>query len=157
MKLYYLCINLQEMIKRSTAYFYILLTSFVLLAHAVIPHHYHESEIFIINPDCQTDNGVHKHGTTEHRHESHEETNNENCIIQQVVVFRSNQVRQEPKSLESHDNNSQIDGFQAFLFKKGLSAPFQKVLSNAYFFSLSSSYSTFASTCLGLRAPPPIV
>jgi len=145
------------MIKRSTAYFYILFTSIVLLAHAVIPHHYHESEIFIINPDCQTDNGVHKHGTTEHRHESQDETNDENCVIQQVVVIRSNQVRYEPKSQESPDNRKQIIGLTAHLINNSISVPFSIILSNVPASLLSSTYSTFASIGLGLRAPPQIV
>ncbi len=142
------------MIKRSTAFFYILFTSIVLLAHAVIPHHHHESEIFIINPDCQTDKGVHKHGTTEH---SHDEANAENCVVQQVVIVRSNQVRHELKSLESPDNHKQINGFTAHLINNSISVPFPIILSNVPASLFSSSYLSFVSTGLGLRAPPQIV
>jgi len=145
------------MIKRSTAFFYILFASIVLLVHAVIPHHHHESKIFIVNSDCQADNGVHKHGTTEHNHEDHSESNSEYCVIQQIVVVRSNQVRHELKSQDSSDNHSQFDGFKANLFKKGLNVPFPTILSNSQVSSLPSNYSTFASTGLGLRAPPKIV
>ena len=140
------------MIKRSTAYFYILLTSFVLLAHAVIPHHHHESEIFIINSDCQTDKGVHKHGATEHNPEN----DAKNCVIQQIVV-RSNQVRHELKSTDSSDNYKQINGLQAFSFKKGINVPFPRILSNVHASLLPSSYLTYACTGLGFRSPPQIV
>ncbi|MEN8123154.1 MAG: DUF6769 family protein [Bacteroidota bacterium] len=145
------------MIKRSTAYFYILLTSFVLLAHAVIPHHYHESEIFIVNSDCQTDKGAHQQGSTEHKHNGHDEGNTEFCIVQQVVLVRSIQYKLEIKSLDRFDNQSKLDIFQAFLFNKDFSLPFPTSLSNALLFQKPSRYSFFVSIGLGLRAPPAIV
>ncbi len=144
------------MIKRSTAYFFILLTSIVLLAHAIIPHHHHESEIFIVSSDCQTDKGAHKHGATQHNHDEHDDTNDENCIIQQVVVVRSNQIEYELKSQDNQDDNSQIDGFNENLSKKHISIPSTKSLSEAYTL-LSSTYLNFASKGLGLRAPPKVV
>jgi len=142
------------MIRRSTAYFYILLTSFVLLAHAVIPHHHHESEIFIVNPDCKTDKGIHKHGTTEHKHKEHNKNDTGYCVIQQVVVVRSDQVKYELKSQDNSDNYQQYNWFKADLYKKSLSVSFPAFLSNVKVLLLSSAYSLLASTALGLRAPP---
>ena len=139
-----------KMIKRSTAYFYILLTSFILLAHAVVPHHHHGSEIFIINSDCQADKGVHKHGATEHNHEK----GAQNCVIQQIVVVRSNQVSHELKNTDSSDNNEQIEGFQTRSFKNGLNVQFLKIFSNV---QVPSSYLIYLRSGIGLRAPPSIV
>lgn len=145
------------MIKRSTAYFYILFTSFILLAHAVIPHHHHESEIFIVNSDCQSDKGVHNHGSTKHQHETHNESNAENCIIQQVVVVRSNQIKVEYNSQDKSKNHPEIQGFKNDLSKKGLNVPFPKALLNTQASLLSSSYLILACSSIGLRAPPQFV
>ena len=144
------------MVKRSTAYFYILLSSFVLLAHVAIPHHQHKSEIFIVNPGCQTDNGAHKHENTGHKHKEHDGNDTGYCVIQQVLV-RSNEIKYELKRQENPDNWSQFEGIRIFLCKKALIAPFPLISSNAYFALLSSTYTTFVRTRLGLRAPPKIV
>ncbi len=141
------------MIKRSTAYFYVFVTSIILLAHAVIPHHHHENGIFIINSDCQTDNGVHKYGNTEHNPEKHVQ----NCFVQQVVVVRANQIKYEHKNQDNPDNRLKFSGFKDVLSKKGLNVPFPTTFSNTQSALLSSGYLTLACTSIGLRAPPSIV
>ncbi|OQX97168.1 MAG: hypothetical protein B6I20_13250 [Bacteroidetes bacterium 4572_117] len=145
------------MIKRSTAYVYVMIASFVLLVHAVVPHHHHENEVFISNHGCKTENGVHNHGTSEHNHNNHDESNSEYCVIEQVVAVRSNLVRHELVCKDLGGKKSNSKEFRAFLFKKCLKVPFSISLSTTQLFLPFSNYSIFASTGLGLRAPPPFV
>lgn len=142
------------MIKRVAALFFILIANIILLAHVAVSHHHHKSKVCIVSSHCQTDSEAHKHNTTEHNHEHDGDNNSEYCALNQVVVIRSNQVKHEFKYFNCADNNTQIDDFQAVLFDKGLYDLFPTVFSNVQLLLLSSAYSCFVSTGLGLRAPP---
>lgn len=142
------------MIKKRTALFFILLANIILLAHAVIPHHHHKSEVCIVNSHCQSNSEAHHHSIAENNHEHDGKNENEYCVLKQLVVIPSNLLRNEGKCLDYADKHSFSDGFQAVLFNIG-SEVFALVFeTNASVTYITSLYSHFVNTGLGLRAPP---
>ena len=142
------------MIKRVPAIFFILIANIVLLAGVAIPHHHHNSESCFVSTHCQPYSEAHEHGTTKHNHEHHGESNADFCILDQVSVIPSNQVKQESKCLDFPDNRVNYYQFQANL-------PDLELISFVpiYFYSIQPpliflSYCHYSSIALGLRAPP---
>ncbi len=142
------------MIKRVPAIFFILIANIVLLASVANPHHHHNSEFCFVSTHCQTYSEAHEHGITKHNHEHHGESNADYCILGQVFVIPSNQVKQEYKCLDFPDNWVNYNQFQAIL-------PDLELISFVpiYFYSIQPpliflSYYHYSSIALGLRAPP---
>ena len=142
------------MIKRVQAIFFILIANIVLLAGIAIPHHHHNNQVCIVSTHCQTYNKTHEHGVTKHNHEHHGESNADYCILGQVFVIPSVQVKQEYKHLDFPDNRVNYSQFQTNL-------PNLELISFVpiYFYStqpplISLSYCNSFCNALGLRAPP---
>lgn len=146
------------MVKRTTAIFFILLANIVLLVHAVVPHHHHQEQVCIVNSHCQVDNHSHNHGDSghDHDHDHQHDGNNESdcCVLKQAVAIPSNLLKQDCKSFNSEDNHRDFDGFQCVLFDNELDIFVQIDSSVAKLQFLSSNYSHFVNTSIGLRAPP---
>ena len=131
---------------------FLLLANFIILAHAVIPHHHHESLVCINFNHCQDDSDEHQHNTPEH---SHDDNNSSDCcILNQVLVFPANTVRQESNCVVSNDFHPSIANVLAIssiqrlivldtIFYKKMPDPF-----------IRSFYTIFSITSFGLRAPP---
>jgi len=142
------------MINRISSLFFILFASIVLLAYTVIPHHHHDGVICIASSHCQPGDETDFLKTTANNHEHDGKINFEYCILQQVIVVPSDQAKLECKCLNCVDNQLQFDGFQTVLFDKGLYDLFPAISSTAEHLLLSSTYTYFTGTGLGLRAPP---
>lgn len=144
------------MTKRTIAIFFILLANSILLAHAVVPHHHHKSEVCIVNSHCQTDSDAHKHSAIDNNHEHDGKNEKEYCVLKEVVVIPSNRIIKAFKSLDWPDNHLKYDGFQAVLFNNELKAFVPIFVTNALVPLITSSYTYYVNTSLGLRAPPTV-
>ncbi len=142
------------MIKRVSALFIILLANIILFAHAVIPHYHHKTEVCIERFHRQLNHDELEHKTIDHKHEHNEENSSDYCASKQVFVIPDNQVKQEYNCLDNPDNDLQPDKLQTILIDKDLYCHFPIVLSKNQLLFYTSTYSCFASTILGLRAPP---
>lgn len=142
------------MIRKGTAIFFILLANFIMLAHAVVPHHHHKSQVCIESNHCLSDSYAHNHNTSAHDHEHDGGAGTENCALKQAVVISTNSVRQEFKCLDCDDNHPQLIHFQAILFSNKFISFIPKIGSNAQIPFITSSYLHSLQSSLGLRAPP---
>jgi len=142
------------MIKRFLSAFFVLSANFVLLAYTVIPHHHHEGVICIAGSHCQSGDEVNYHKTNGNDHEHDGCIDFGYCILQQVVVFHSVQPKLECRCLNSLNNQSYINGSLAVLIGNRQYFPFPAISPPVEPILLSSTYSYFAGTGLGLRAPP---
>jgi hypothetical protein len=142
------------MIKNITAYSFILLSNIVLLAHAVIPHHQHESDICIVNSHCQTDSGVHKHSDVEHNHEHDGENENNCCVLSEVVLLPPKNTIKKHEDIYCQENHLVLNKFQAVLFSNELQAFDSVFITNAFGPLITCFHTHFVNTALGLRAPP---
>ena len=142
------------MIKRFFSAFFILSANIILLAYTVIPHHHHDGVICVASSHCQPGDEVNYHKTDGNNHEHDGGGDFGYCILQQVIVIPSDQPKPECKCLNSFNNHSHINGFQAVLIDNRQYFPLPAISSTAEHILLSSAYSDFAGTGLGLRAPP---
>ncbi len=142
------------MVKRTTAIFFILLANIILLAHAVIPHHHHETQVCIVNSQCQTDRQDHHHDLPGHDHQNDGNNESDCCVLKQVVAIPSNLVKQDFRSVGSDNDLRDFDGFTCVLFDNlsGIYFPIDSSVAKLHF--LSSNYSPFVNASIGLRAPP---
>ena len=72
------------MINRAIAFSFILLANIILLAHAVIPHYHHKTEICITGFHSQEDRESHKHRSDENNNKHNGDSNSEYCVLKQV-------------------------------------------------------------------------
>lgn len=139
------------MIKKLTAYSFILFANIILLAHAVIPHHHHHQQVCIERTDCVGNDVTHTHNTPESDHQRDCNTDLTACVLKQVFLIPSAQGR----ILKACDNCT--DSHNQGLYK----------LSNFEYLDLqpvliivtsipefSPFLKSFVTSTLGLRAPP---
>lgn len=138
------------MIKKLTAFGFILIANMVMLAHAVLPHHHHEQQVCIERKHCIDDATTHTHNSAEHNHQ-HDGTDNTACALKQAVIIPTSQ----DKFLKSCDNctdNHYHDFYILSTFGYVFSEPVSEVV--RYIPEFSSFYITFVTPTIGLRAPP---
>jgi hypothetical protein len=142
------------MIKKITAYSFILLANIVLLAHAVVPHHHHETQVCIEKTHCETDFEAHKHQPNEENHKhnhEHDGNNGSLCVLKQAIVLPVHQSRQLDGCSDCSDNHNH----DFFIFSDfgyvDLQPDFEVV---TYIPEFSSFLISFVTTSHGLRAPP---
>lgn len=139
------------MIKKAFSALLIILANFVLFAHAVIPHHYHGTEVCLANTRCEVD-----HSSTEvahHQHHEHEGSGSE-CAFSHLIVIVDGQTKQDIKesvldlvplqfSAQLIENLEDLD---LHLYAYDLYADIIPFYDKDYLF--------YANKSLGLRAPP---
>ncbi|MBK8807545.1 MAG: hypothetical protein IPO21_13245 [Bacteroidales bacterium] len=138
------------MIKKLTAYSFILLANLVLLAHAVLPHHHHEQQVCIESTHCDGDSEAHIHNTASQDHQ-HDGADNTICVLKQAVIVPSSQV----KSINTCDNCSDNHNHD-FIIHSDFGNEHSQFVSEviSYKPEFPSFYTTFVTPTLGLRAPP---
>ncbi len=142
------------MIKRGLSIFFIMIANIILLAGIAIPHHHHDSEFCFVSTRCQTYSETHEHCNTKHNHEHHGESKTDYCILGQVFVIPSNQVKQEYKCLDFPENRVSYNQFQANLPDLELISFVPGYLYSSQPPLILLSYCHYSSLALGLRAPP---
>lgn len=146
--------------KRIAAIFFILIAYIIFMAHAVIPHHHHESEVCFTESHCHTgdhhhdhnhDNHKHKHNPVNHDHQHHGNNDAEHCLINLEVVIPTNNNKFGNEY--SIDLLNDFDPIYSGLSDFDLSVELQPSLPISLT-PLIISYSSIASRSNGLRAPP---
>lgn len=140
--------------KRNTAFIFTLLASIVLLAHAVVPHHHHESEVCFTNDHCQTDCDGHDDDATEHNHQHDGDTDAEFCALKTDIVIPTNQLKQECKWVKRVDIDAGFETLQPALSNASYFLQLSPLLARPPTPFITTKYSCFASPIKGLRAPP---
>jgi hypothetical protein len=139
------------MIKKITAYCFLLLANIVLLAHAVLPHHHHEQQVCIERTHCASDADAHVHNTDAKDHQHDGNANSTECVLKQTFVIPSSQARfvnNCDNCSNNHNHNLYILSSFGYVYLQ----PFSEVV--PYFPEFSSFLISFVTTSLGLRAPP---
>ena len=143
------------MVRKTAAFFFILIANMLLLAHAVVPHHHHGKQVCLVRSHCACghDSDIQNAGGEEpHHHDG--ENNPDSCILKELIAVRSEEWNQEIKFTTRcnylHDYYAFLDGLPvtgeiAFI-------PVSRRFINAL--NRDSSFTLYASTSLGLRAPP---
>jgi len=144
------------MIKKRAAIFLILLANIVFLAHAVVPHHHHESQVCLESCSCQSDCSTHEHNTSAHNHNHDGSDCSVNCVLKQTVVIPSNQLRHELKYATGENHHSPFNNFHAIIINHEQLSFAPKIISIAQIPLIISSHSQFNSGSTGLRAPPAV-
>lgn len=139
------------MIKKLTAFSFILIASFVLLAHAVIPHYHHQSVVCIEQRYCHDDSEPLKNNIPEHEHQHDGNTNSSACVLKQASLVPTSQGKH-LKNCNNCSDNHNHDFYILSNFGFTDKPPISKVVT---YFPLHSSYLiTFVTSTPGLRAPP---
>ncbi len=149
-----LCIFDDSMMRRITAISFLYLANIILLVHTLVPHHHHKEQVCIQDSHCQTENPATKHNDSEKDHRHDGKTTTEYCILKQLIVVPSSPQRQDGKYFGCYLNYPAFDGFQAILLYTDLEPFVPLLVFNEPAPSLTSGYTRFLSTALGLRAPP---
>lgn len=139
------------MLKKLTAYSFILLANIVLLAHAVVPHHHHQSIACVESSHCQDDNIAHKHNAPADNHQ-HDGSSSANCILKQAVIVPSNQGKNETDCVFCSLNHSLDLQFTLPYTGNEAIIPIFSIVASIP--DVSFSFSSYITTSLGLRAPP---
>lgn len=139
------------MIKKLAAYSFIILANFVLLAHAVLPHHHHQSVVCVESSHCQNDNNAHTHNTPEDTHQ-HDGNTSTHCILKQAVIVSSNQGKNETDLVfNAHYPSLHLHFNLPYTGTEDIIPIFRII---AFVTDISFSFSSYITTSLGLRAPP---
>jgi len=135
------------MLKRETAIILILLATVILLAHAFVPHHHHMSQI------CLELFNDHQHDESRNHHENESNTDLAYCISIQTYLKPSENTKQ---IVTCKINDFKVIKFETSI-KSVISDQNKDFLKDVIFTKISplitTSYSYFIKTSLGLRAP----
>ena len=86
------------MIKRTTAVAFLMLANFILLAHAVVPHHHHNKQVCLEKTHCIHDGFTDEHDNNRDSHSHDGENNHNDCVLKEPVGVLSNQWRSDSNS-----------------------------------------------------------
>lgn len=139
------------MIKKLTAFSFILIANLVLLAHAVLPHHHHEQQVCIERTHCVEDVTIHSLNSTDnHQHDGSDSTT---CVLKQAVIIPSSQTR----FINNCDNCSD-NHIHDYIILSNLGYEHTQFVSEivTHIPEFPSFYTTFVTPTLGLRAPPTV-
>jgi hypothetical protein len=140
------------MIRKTSAFIFILLANSILLAHAVLPHHHHGQQVCLSLSNLHHTNNDSSTHPSDCTHEHDSESPVTNCILKQLVVVPAGQGRIEPIVLY-------LENFSDyFILQTGFSCELQSTelfRKNPYpqdvpLFLIVLDYSQ------GLRAPPAV-
>lgn len=123
------------------------------MAHAVIPHHHHHSEVCFVKTHCQNDINSHKHDFTEHNHEHNGNHNDQSCVLKQVVAVPQKSFN---SSYNRFGDQHHLYLPQVVLFNSNIVLEPVMGVSSIDKNDISFYYSLFVATGLGLRAPPEV-
>lgn len=131
------------MVKRTTALFFLSMAYLIIMAHAVIPHHHHQESICIQDSHCTDQHQGNDQCTSEHDHEV-------DCMLIQSVVIPAGQERL--FNMPESDIQWQFDSGMPSVIEHHISS-FSGIIS-PLIPDPESTYLSFASAALVLRAPP---
>jgi len=142
------------MFKRKIAFFLNFFAFSITLALMVLPHHHHDGDVCILNAACHSDHNDDGDENESHNHDHSSCSNDHSCVLEQEIVFRSNNFENILKASESVDNRPGFDGICISPFGTSLSCFVPPVIARQQIGINSSMYSSFVNLSLGLRGPP---
>jgi len=143
------------MIKKGFTILLVLLTTIVLIGHAVIPHHHHHNyEICIANPEKSLENEKHNHCDCDGNEEHNKTEDNLYCILQKILFTRSDNSEQECKFLKFTDYHSAKYKFVFFHTKNSSDFYLSSLYKEFDNLLTTQTKSNFVKLTNGLRAPP---
>lgn len=138
--------------KRITAFIFLVIVNIILLAHAVFPHHHHDSQVCLFDDHCSDDKIAHNHDTDKHGHEHDGNESALDCMLDNEVIIPSNSFRYDCQNLIS---NADYDVFDTILINSNISiADNLSLSSNSPPCLIKSLFFVHVGQCFGLRAPP---
>ena len=136
-----------------------MLANIIILAHAVVPHHHLPHQPFLLTTQtAEAENGHHHPESSDfdHDHDNDNKSDNEHCLLNRIIGLPTNAVRQICGCDFHADLHPDFGGFHAVLlfFQFEFVEPAVTVRLRPPL--LTFSYISYASSVLGLRAPPAI-
>lgn len=141
------------MIKKKTALFFVLFANFILLAHAVIPHHHHEDEFCVFNVYCNSSDFSQSILDLDHHNDHNHSSDAECCDLIQEVIIPSNYLNQFCKCLCFNCDNSLNLNCIATLIDNKIEYFVQEYVKNPIP-PLIFTFTQIVNNLFGLRAPP---
>lgn len=143
-------------IKKRLAILLLSVSSLLLLGHGAIPHHHHGSAVCFIYNHCIPQNTNHEPGSTGHSHDGKTPENKDNCILNQVFITPTSQVRPALSQLSATgDFTGTIDSFSAVL-AVGLHLPVLQSHEDDGKRPFRNDCPRRDISCISLRAPPTV-
>ena len=136
--------------KKVTAFILILLANIILLAHAVLPHHHHKLQFCTEVSHCNHHSNRNPWDTT-HEHDGEEGSD---CILKQLIIFPSNQVKQECNCTTSNDHHFTHEGWLAVEIYQSIQPRVVRLVTKIEIPLSTLPYAYLTSSPAGLRAPP---
>lgn len=145
-----------HMLKRSIAISLLVLASTVWLAHAILPHHHHNSMACLVTEHCRHDNDIHTHNPESGSHD-HDNSKSSNCTLNQSVIVPQSGLKGYSGIAASPANGSYLDFIQAIVAYTHSIAFLSPKTHTVYLNSVSTKlYLASIGKSLGLRAPPEV-
>lgn len=138
--------------RRKIALISLIFVNIILLAHAVLPHHHHETFVCLFDKQCCNDCNAPEEETYCHHEHHGQNKDSEDCLLKNLVVLPAKSFKQ---AFQCFTYTNDYHHFNDFLIKLNDERTF--FLSSSYHFpqfAEESSYTYYVSQCLGLRAPP---
>lgn len=132
-----------------------MLANFILLAHAVVPHHHHDKLICFKSAHCNQDDLRDEHGTTRDGHSHDGDSNHNDCALKEPVGVLSNQSRSDLLATSSTDRSG-LDNFDYNILNTNPEIQISVLSTFVFERATHGSYSALVSASLGLRAPPAV-
>jgi hypothetical protein len=139
-------------VRRKIALLSLFFANIILLAHAVLPHHHHETYVCLFDNQCSDDCNAPEEKTYCH-HEHHDQhKDSADCLLKNLVVLPAKSLKQ---VFQSFIYTSDYHHFNDFLLNfDDERSGFLSSSNHFPQFTEESSYHNYVSRCLGLRAPP---
>lgn len=139
------------MVKKLTAYLFVLFANLVILAHAVLPHHHHHEQICIEYTHCIGHDKEHHHQPKPDENKRGCRRDTAVCVLKQAFVIPSSQGR--ISKAPDHNSYSHHNDLYAPAYFGNIAL--QPVLAETYGIpKLPPEVQMFATPTHGLRAPP---
>ena len=139
---------------KTIALVFLIFANFILMAHAVIPHHHHQQILCVEKTHCNGDKESHEHSFPARDHQHDGDSNPFSCILKQAIALPVNPGRElsDCISILSHFALDYIINFN-LIENEFLTPDYQ---AGNYIPFLSAEYTNYVSSFLGLRAPPAV-
>lgn len=140
------------MIKKFTAFSFLIIANIILLAHAIIPHHHHQKQVCLESKHCGNHTLTHNNG---YDHDNHQHDSNNNpisCFLSQLVIVPTNRAYQICQCQHSDDHHSHEFQNIIYSYNPGVNNPITKY--RIIVPEIIPLYNSFVCSSSGLRGPP---
>jgi hypothetical protein len=143
--------NVKKMsIKKAISLSFVLLANLVMLAHAAVPHHYHEGTGVCVLLHCRDSNEAHKH----EEHHSHNHEHEGNVLSDECFLGILSFVKNENNGCCSYTDCDCEQILCTLILDRINVSDFDKKIPPLHKPYTISYHTEYASQSLGLRAPP---